>query len=265
MAEPETAGSASYRSRGGWPDRCIDCAVTLACWAWFTLGFIVFFSWRYLGHAVFTRDPELAFQRLNNRFYRIFFRLVRLTAPRHCIRIDDEVAAIRSAVIVCNHLSYLDPLLLIATFERQRTIVKPRFFSIPIFGWFIARSGYIPAGGDGPYGRLLVERFDSMEAYLGGGGNLFVFPEGTRSRDGRIGALNKGAIKIARLYRAPIYVLEIRNTEKLFTPGKFLFNTRIDNTITIRIIDRIDPDWQQSPPSTVDLEQRVRQAYLARQ
>lgn len=248
-----------------WLDRGIDCIVTLICWTWFLLGFILFFSWRYLITALAVKDPEQAFQRFNSQFYRIFFRIVKTAAPRQRIEIDEKVAAIRSSVIVCNHLSYLDPLLLIALFQQQRTIVKTRFFKIPIFGWIITKAGYLPATSEGPFANLMIRQMDTMVPYLKAGGNLFVFPEGTRSRDGKLGNLNRGAFKIARICRAPIYVLEIRNTDKLFTPGKFLFNTRMKNNISVRIIDCMEPDYQTNPPSIAELELRVRQAYCERQ
>ena len=57
-----------------------------------------------------------------------------------------------------------------------------------------------------------------MGDYLSSGGNLFIFPEGTRSRDGKIGKFNDGAFKIAKRFEAPIKVLQIKNTNGLFTP-----------------------------------------------
>ena len=239
--------------------------VTILCWAWFILGFLLFFSWRYLACALFVKEPEHCFQRLNSRFYQVFFRILRLTAPSHTWEVDKEVAAIRSAVIVCNHLSYLDPLLFIALFERHRTLVKTRFFSMPVFGWIIKKSGYFPASGEGRFTRMMLEQMQTMERFLHDGGNLFVFPEGTRSRDGQVGNLNKGAMKIARLCKAPIYVLQLAHTNKLFPPGKFLFQTRIKNTITLKIIDRIEPDYEHHIPSASELEQQIMAAYKAQQ
>ncbi|MFA6499413.1 MAG: lysophospholipid acyltransferase family protein [Desulfurivibrionaceae bacterium] len=174
------------------------------------------------------------------------------------------MAAIRSAVIVCNHISYLDPLLLIALFERHRTIVKTRFFKMPIWGWIIKKSGYFPATGEGRFTRMLIEQMETMNGFFQDGGNLFVFPEGTRSRDGRFGTLSKGALKIARLCRVPVYVLHLSNTDKLFPPGKFIFQTRVKNIISLKVIDRIDPDYQQQVPSVTMLEQRVKDAYNVR-
>jgi 1-acyl-sn-glycerol-3-phosphate acyltransferase len=246
-------------------DRILDTAVTLACWTWFIFGFLLFFSWPYLASALFAKDPEVHFQRLNYHFFRIFFRLVRTVAPRQKMEIDDRIATIRSSVVVCNHLSYLDPLLLITLFPQQKTIVKPRFFGTPIFGWMLKKSGYLPASSEGRFSRLMIEQMETMGQYLKDGGNLFIFPEGTRSRDGKIGNLNQGALKIARMCKAPLYVLQLRNTDKLFTPGKFLFNSRIPNHISIKIIARIAPDYHNNPPSTAQLEQKVRQAFEANQ
>lgn len=238
-----------------------DFFVTILYWTWFTLGFVLFFSWRYLACALFAKEPEISLQRLNSHFFRIFFSLVRITAPSHKWKIDDEVMAIRSAVIICNHLSYLDPLLFIALFERHRTIVKTRFFRVPILSWVIKKAGYFPASGEGQFTGMMLEQMETMEVFLRGGGNLFVFPEGTRSRDGKIGNLNLGALKIARLCRVPVYVLQLAHTNDLFTPGKFLFQTRVKNTISLKIISRIEPDYQKQIPSAAAFKQRIAEAY----
>jgi 1-acyl-sn-glycerol-3-phosphate acyltransferase len=103
----------------------------------------------------------------------------------------------------------------------------------------------------------MIERLDSMDDFLASGGNLFIFPEGTRSRGGSIGRLNKGAFKIAKFSRTPVNILFIRNTNKLFKPGKFLFNTMVSNTITVEIIDRINPEYQSDHFSISDLMSRV--------
>ena len=143
--------------------------------------------------------------------------------------------------------------------------MKTRFFRVPVFGWVITKAGYFPATGEGRFTSMMIGQMETMTGFLQGGGNLFVFPEGTRGRDGGIGALNQGALKIARLCRAPIYVLQLAHTNNLFPPGKFLFQTRVKNTITLKIIDRIEPDYQHQTPSTVALKQRVMEAYRARQ
>jgi 1-acyl-sn-glycerol-3-phosphate acyltransferase len=234
-----------------------DLIVTLLLWSYFTLGFIVLFSPFYLGAYLFAANREFVYQRLNHNFYKGFFLLVRALIPGQKWHIAKEIKSIRSSVVVCNHLSYLDPLLLISLFPRHRTIVKSSFFRVPIFGWMLKQSGYIPSTSEGSLSELMIERVDAMADYLASGGNLFVFPEGTRSRDGTIGRLNKGAFKIARLCRTPIKILYIRNTNKLFTPGKFLFNTLVSNFITVEPITGIQPDYQSGGFSISSLMSQV--------
>jgi 1-acyl-sn-glycerol-3-phosphate acyltransferase len=242
----------------------LDVIITLLLWSYYTLGFIFFFSPFYLAACLFSDNRERSFQRLNHKFYRGFFLLTRILIPWTKWQIQDEVYAIRSSVIVCNHLSYLDPILLISIFERHRTIVKARFFNVPIFGWVIKSSGYIPSSCEGSLSGLMIRRTEEMDGYLASGGNLFVFPEGTRSMDGTIGRLNKGAFKIAKFCRKPIRVLFVRNTDKLFQPGRFLFNTCVPNLITVEHLARIEPDYQHSDFSISELASQVRLALEAR-
>ncbi|MBN2124348.1 MAG: 1-acyl-sn-glycerol-3-phosphate acyltransferase, partial [Deltaproteobacteria bacterium] len=113
------------------PKLVYDVTVTLLLWSYYSIGFILLFAPFYGAAYFFSQDRESSFQRLNHRFYRGFFFLLRLLVPWNKWRIQEEVLRIRSSVIVCNHLSYLDPLLMIALFERHRTIVKARFFRMP--------------------------------------------------------------------------------------------------------------------------------------
>lgn len=213
--------------------RMFDLLVTILLWLYFILGFVLLFSLFYLGAYLFSRRRELAFQRLNHLFYKGFFLVLHGLAPRVVWRIPSGIKSIRSCVVVSNHLSYLDPLLLISLFPRHKTIVKSAFFRVPLFGWLMKQSGFIPDDARGGLAELMIERIEATGAYLAHGGNLFVFPEGTRSRDGNVGGFSKGAFKIARRCRAPIVVLRIRGTDRVFAPGRFLFNTQVPVEITV--------------------------------
>lgn len=235
-----------------------DIIVTLMLWTYFTVGFIILFSPSYLIAYLFSENREISFQRLNHKFYKGFFSLARVLVFGHKWRISDEILSIRSSVILCNHISYLDPILLISLFKKQKTIVKSTFFKVPIFGRVLKLSGYIPSTSGTNLSDLMIQHIEAMDDYLASGGNLFVFPEGTRSRDGTIGQFNKGAFKLARFYKSSIKVLFIRNTNKLFQPGKFLFNTCVSNTITIELLASIEPDYQSDTFSVSELMSRVR-------
>jgi 1-acyl-sn-glycerol-3-phosphate acyltransferase len=235
-----------------------DLVITLLLWTYYILGFVILFAPFYLWAYLFSSNREQSFQKLTHRFFKGFFFLVRSLIPWSKWRISEDVLKIRSSVIVCNHISYLDSILLISLFERSKTIAKSRFFNIPFLKQVIVFSGYIPSTYEGELSGLMIERIEQMGDYLVAGGNFFVFPEGTRSRDGAIGRFNKGAFKIARLCKKPIKVLFVRNTDKLFRPGTFLFNTCVANTITVDLLASIEPDYQSGTGSTPELMRQVR-------
>ncbi len=243
----------------------LDFLLTLTLWTYFTIGFVTLFSPFYLLAWLLAHDRQIAFQRLNHYFCRGFFLLVRALGAGHKWRIDGKIRSLRSAVVVCNHRSYLDPLLLISLFARHSTIVKSSFFSVPVFSFMLRFAGYLPSTSEGRLSRLMIDRIEAMPSYLAAGGNLFVFPEGTRSRNGRIGDFSRGAFKIARQCGAPIEVLFIRNTDRLMRPGRFLFNTCVDNTVRAEHLARIAPDYRSDAFSTTQLMARVRTLLERRQ
>ena len=235
----------------------IDLIITLLLWTYYTLGFILFFAPFYLVAYLFSNNIANRYQKLNSFFYRIFFKMVRLLMPACRWKIDPDVRQIRSSVVVSNHISYLDPILLISLYARHTTIAKARLFGIPIYGKMLALSGYLPSTATGRLADLMLRRMAAMPGHLAAGGNLIIFPEGTRGRDGRIGRLNKGAFKIARICRAPVKVLYITNTEKLFKPGRFLFDTQRTNTVRVELLAAIDPDYDSDTFSVNALMERV--------
>jgi 1-acyl-sn-glycerol-3-phosphate acyltransferase len=242
----------------------VDLCITVILWAYFTAGFVGLFAPFYLAAVLFSGNRQMAFQRLNHRFYKGFFRLLQLLVPSARWHIPDGVRSIRSAVIVCNHVSYLDAILMISLFEKHRTIVKSRFFKIPVFSQVIEGSGYIPSTSEGRLTDVVLRRMEEMDAFFESGGNLFIFPEGTRSRSGAVGHLNKGAFKIARMSRRPVYVLWVQNTDKLFAPGKFLFNTGFKGRVSLEAIAGILPDSGGRAFSASELMRQVHALLEAR-
>lgn len=228
-----------------WRKLIHDFIITIILWIHYVIGFLVLFSPFYLWAAfLFPARREETFQRLNHRIHRLFFSLVRVLVPNVKWRISEEVRALRSCLIIANHLSLLDPILFVSLFEKQKTIVKSDYFRFPVFGWVLRGSGYIPSIAEGLFTVNMIDQIKNMKAYLASGGNLFIFPEGTRSRNGRIGPFDSGAFKIARLsHAAPIHVVTIRNTHRLFPPGRFLFNTRDDNVIEVTLAGTLRPDY----------------------
>ena len=250
--------------RQKWQYALKDLIITLILWGYYTIGFVMLFAPFYVGARLFSTDLTLAFQRLNARFYRWFFFLLRFLVPTCHWQVDPAVKTIRGAVIVANHVSYLDPILLISFFPRHTTIAKRRLFHIPLYGRMLRLSGYIPSAADSALADLLLVSMEKMPAFLACGGNLIIFPEGTRSRDGQIGSLNTGAFKIARLCKASIHVLYMQNTDRLFRPGRFLFDTRSTHTVRVEHLACIQPGYDEPGFSLKALVEQVRGMLEAR-
>lgn len=241
-----------------WWEGSVDLVITLLLWSYYTIGFVCFFSPFYLYARLFSKQKAHAFQKLNHYFYRGFFLLLNILVPACKWHVEDQVKQVRSGVIIGNHVSYLDPILLISLFKRHTTIAKGALYRIPFYGRMLSLSGYIPSQGTGALADLKLDLIENMAEYLEQGGNFFVFPEGTRQRDGRIGPFNKGAFKIAKLCKAPVYVISIKNTDKLFTPGRFLFHTQRKNRVSVTLVQRLAPDYDATDFSIKKLMDNVR-------
>jgi 1-acyl-sn-glycerol-3-phosphate acyltransferase len=243
-----------------WIKRPVDFFITMSLWIYFTIGYCLFFSPFYLFSYLFSKNLENSFQKLNQRFLKSFFIVLKIITPRLKIDIDEDVYSIRSSVILCNHISFLDPILLVSLFEKHKTIVKKTFLKVPIFGWLVKTSGYLFPTTDESSASFLLEQVENLENFLLSKGNLFIFPEGTRSRDGKIGRLKKGAFTLARHCKAPIQVLTIKNSNRLFAPGQWLLNTCIPNTIEVKRIMTLQPEYTSDTFSIQALIEQVRQA-----
>nr|WP_321400469.1 lysophospholipid acyltransferase family protein [uncultured Desulfobacter sp.] len=246
--EPKSKG-------GGLLSFARDMVITLLLWGYFLFGFLLFFSPFYL--VVFVCPPirEWAIQCLNSLFYNGFFLLLRMLMPGLALHVGPKIKSLENGIIVCNHLSYLDPLMMISLFRRHKTIVKATFFKVPVFGWVLRAAGYIPSMPTGRMAGLMVKQTRALFSFFEKGGILFVFPEGTRNRNAGQGTLafHSGVFKMARLCRAPIHVLMIRNTDKVFTPGRFLFHTDFSGTISVELAGTIQPDYDTQTVSTAGL------------
>jgi 1-acyl-sn-glycerol-3-phosphate acyltransferase len=210
---------------------------------------------------VFAENRTTALQNLNHVHLKCFFALIRLLVPRTKFKIPEDVRKIHSSIVVCNHLSYLDPILLVSLFGRQRTIVKHTFFKVPIFGWLLKNYGYISSGVSDMTGPTMINNLEDIKEHLASGGIVFVFPEGTRSRDGNLAPFNKGVFTIARYCNAPLKLIFITGTNKLFQPGHFLFNTCHFNEIQLELIGSLEPDYKGNNFSISAVADETRNIY----
>lgn len=125
------------------------------------------------------------------------------------------------AVYMANHLSFLDgPLLFLILPQPVSVILKKSIFRIPVVGLAMRFIGFIPVDRQGKEGgkKSILKAARLMERR---GYSFFMFPEGTRSRDGRLQAFRRGGFYLAFEAQAPIVPVVIRGTFGIMPKGKF--------------------------------------------
>lgn len=100
----------------------------------------------------------------------------------------------RPLVLASNHRSYADPVLLTMPMKLPVTyMAKEELFKNKLFGWFITKLGAFPVKrGTGD-----MQVIEDSVAILNSGRHLVIFPEGTRSKDGKVGKGKTGVALIA--------------------------------------------------------------------
>ena len=123
-----------------------------------------------------------------------------------------------SYVIVANHQSQYDIFLLYGWLGIDfRWIMKKELRKAPFIGYASAKVGHIFLDRSSP--RAAVESIVESKKQLVNGTSVVIFPEGTRSRDGRLRKFKKGAFNIARQLELPILPVTIVGTNKIMGSG----------------------------------------------
>jgi 1-acyl-sn-glycerol-3-phosphate acyltransferase len=153
------------------------------------------------------------------------------------VRGREHIPAKGACIVVCNHLNNADPPILAAGIARRRVrfMAKVELFGGPL-GFMARLYGAFPVRRtDADVGALLT-----AERLLRDGWVLGMFPEGTRSRSGRIGRPHPGTALIALRSGVPVIPCAITGTERLGNPLCVLARPRFTVTIGAPIaVDRV--------------------------
>jgi 1-acyl-sn-glycerol-3-phosphate acyltransferase len=115
-----------------------------------------------------------------------------------------------AAVLVANHLSLLDILVLYGLFRPFKWVSKAEIFRVPFIGWNMKINDYVALRrGDRESIRRMM---DHCRAHLARGTPVLVFPEGTRSRDGRLQPFKDGAFRLALEAGCPVVPIALSGT-----------------------------------------------------
>ncbi|MEW6621604.1 MAG: lysophospholipid acyltransferase family protein [Bacillota bacterium] len=121
-------------------------------------------------------------------------------------------------IIISNHVSYWDPIVLGVISKRQvYFMAKAELFRIPVFSSILRGLGAFPVDRKKSDRAALRAAAEVLER----GDVLGMFPEGTRIRTGELGEFKLGAVLIAAKSKTPIVPVALQGTSKIFSRGWF--------------------------------------------
>jgi 1-acyl-sn-glycerol-3-phosphate acyltransferase len=165
-------------------------------------------------------------------------------------------------VMVANHQSLLDILVLFRLFVHFKWVSKIENFRVPFIGWNMSLNRYIKLRRGSR--ESVAHMMRACERTLAQGSSIMMFPEGTRSPDGRLRDFKPGAFALAQRTGVPILPIVIEGTASALPKRGFVLQGR--HAIRIRVLDEIPPaTFTDAPVESVAQAVRERFALELRQ
>jgi 1-acyl-sn-glycerol-3-phosphate acyltransferase len=143
----------------------------------------------------------------------------------------------RTYIFMCNHVSNLDPPVVIPVMPRRTSVlVKKELFRVPILGWAMRLADLVPVDRRNRDAAISSLRFAAD--VLRSGVSMTIWPEGTRSRDGRLLPFKKGPFHLAIESGVPIVPITLVGTHEIWPKDEFVVHP---GTATVIFHDPIDP------------------------
>jgi 1-acyl-sn-glycerol-3-phosphate acyltransferase len=165
--------------------------------------------------------------------------MVSALIPVRKIEIEGREKAERGTtyVIIANHQSILDILLINCLRYRFKWISKIENISVPVLGWYLRMAGYITVnrGNDESKTEMLEKSYQCLKQGI----SIMIFPEGTRSPDGEIGFYKRGAFQLAIQAGVPILPVVIDGTTDILPKHGLKLGS--GHRVRIKVLDPVKP------------------------
>ena len=217
-----------------------------------TFAFILVLGLPMVVYAVITGNSDPLY-RVGMLGVRIALRLAGVQLEIHG---REKIPYDHAVVYLPNHQGNCDPPAILAVLPPVLVMVKKEFFRVPVLGWGMLACGFIPV--DRRNRERAIESVEKAVACLKVGHSFVAFPEGTRSRDGRLQPFKKGVFVMAINAGVPVVPVSISGSRKIMPKGKFSIRP---GRVRITIHDPIPTAGYLSERRQV-LMDRVRQAIL---
>jgi 1-acyl-sn-glycerol-3-phosphate acyltransferase len=131
---------------------------------------------------------------------------------RFKVRGDEHIPTEGAAILVCNHVSFVDAVLLMAASPRPIVFVMDhRIFAFPVLGGLFKLAKAIPIAPQKDDPQAYAAAFARAKAVLDDGQLLGIFPEGAITRDGQIAEFKGGVMKLLEANPVPVIPLALQN------------------------------------------------------
>ena len=150
-----------------------------------------------------------------------------------------EAAKGKGKIFVSNHTSILDPLILLSLVPNAGVLVKSRYKSWLVVRFLIKCLNF--AVVDEHSKQSIVSAEKEMESLLLGGGNVIIFPEGTRSPDGRMRQFRKLAFKLAKNLDIQVVPVAVLSKYAFLSKGGKWFYPPEGNIFKVKFLEGILP------------------------
>jgi 1-acyl-sn-glycerol-3-phosphate acyltransferase len=199
-------------------------------------------------------------RRLLHQFTCFWASLYTWLNPAWPVRIEgrQKIRRGEAYVMVANHQSLLDILVLFRLFTHYKWVSKIENFRIPLIGWNMRLNRYIPLRRGSR--ESAVQMLRACRETLAAGSSILIFPEGTRSETGELRAFKTGAFEIAISARCPILPIAVRGTAAALPKRGFVLQGR--HPIQVTVLDEL-PCGAFEGASAEALAARVRELIAA--
>lgn len=135
---------------------------------------------------------------------------------RYRVRGLEHIPQRGGALLLINHQSFLDPLLTACSFHRPVSyIARDNLFRVPVIGWILRNTYVFPIRRESAGADTIRESVRRLEhGFLVG-----IFPEGTRTSDGKLGEIKPGFVALVRRSKVPIIPVGIAGAFEAFPRG----------------------------------------------
>jgi 1-acyl-sn-glycerol-3-phosphate acyltransferase len=183
-----------------------------------------------------------------NFILRFFCRFVAAILYRIKVFGRENLPAGGPAVFVCNHVSFMDWLIIAATCGRPiRFVMHYKFFHIPLSGRFFKDARVIPMAEFNQNSKILKEAFEQIAKALENGETVCIFPEGAITKDGEMGPFKRGIEKIIRRTPVPVIPMALNGLWGSFFSKKHgnrmsMLLRQLWTRITLKIGEPVSPE-----------------------